>query len=79
MPAIPEANITGNSISLTTINGLVAAYELCLGGGTFPAGWDWVVVSRFFEGVARIAGLIQTIVDVLSTDVLVDSQRKRVK
>jgi len=72
-------NVTNDSFELVLVNLLVAAYELLLGGGTFPSGWEWIVLSRFLDGAARSTGLIQPITDVLSTDLLVDSQRKRVK
>lgn len=74
-----EGQVAGDDWDLSTIDAFVALYELLLGGGDFPATWDWVVVSRFLEGLPRVAALVQTITDVLSTDIEVDSQRRRVK
>jgi len=76
---VTENNVSGNNLDLGWINGLVAAYELLLGGGSFPVAWQWVVLSRFLLGAPRIAGLVQEIVDVLSTDVTADSQRGRLR
>jgi len=76
---IGSLETTANFISLTRINTLVATYELLLGGGTFPAGWNWVIVSRFLNLLPRIVALIQEIIDVLSTDITVDSQRGRLR
>lgn len=76
---VTENNVTGNSLDLGWINDLVALYELLLGGGAFPSGWDWVVVSRFLAGAARAVALVQPILDVLSTDPTVDSQRGRLR
>jgi hypothetical protein len=78
-PGMVESQVTGDNVELAVINAIVEDYELLLGGGTFPSGWDWVIISRFFEGVARLAALIQEIIDVLSTDIIVDTQRKRLR
>lgn len=79
VPGLQEGQATGNDVGLSTINALVAAYELLLGGGGFPAQWDWVTVSRVVAGVARVAALVLPILDVLSTDITVDSQRGRLR
>lgn len=74
---LTEDKVTGNLFDLTTLADLVAAYELLLGGGSFPVDWVWGVLSRIFEGAPRTEGLFQEIVDVLATDIIVDSQRGR--
>lgn len=79
VPGMVEAAATGDTFGASTINGLVALYELLMGGGAFPAGWDWVVVSRILNGLPRVAALVQSIIDVASTSLEVDSQRKRVQ
>jgi len=79
VPALLESDVTGNDMDLTLVNALVAAYELMLGGGTYPAGWEWVVLSRFALGIPRVAALAQTVLDVLSTNLTVESQRGRLK
>jgi len=76
---LTENNVTGNAIDVGQLNFLVAAYELLLGGGSFPAAWTWVVFSRYLLGSPRVAALIQDITDVLSTDITADSQRGRLR
>lgn len=76
---LTEGQVTGNSVLLSEINAFVALYELLLGGGTFPAGWEWVVVSRILDGLPRAAAFVQEITNVISTDVVVDSQRGRLR
>jgi hypothetical protein len=76
---IQETHVTDNLFDTTMVNWLVAQYETLMGGGTFPANWQWVVISRYGDGEARPAALIREVTDVLSTDLHVDSQRKRVK
>lgn len=77
VPGLGESEATGNLLDLSTVNALVAAYELFLGGGSYPVAWTWAIVSRFFAGSPRVAALVQTVVDVLSTSITVDSQRGR--
>jgi len=76
---ITENNVTGNQIDVGQLNLLVASYELLLGGGDIPASWVWSVVSRFLLGSPRVSALVQEILDVLSTDLTVDSQRGRLR
>lgn len=79
VPGATENNVSGNVLNLTLINDLVAAYELLLGGGDIPVAWVWSVLSRFLNGAPRSSGLAQPILDVLSTDPTVDSQRGRLR
>lgn len=78
-PGLTENYVTGNEVALAVINDIVAAYELLMGGGTFPSAWVWVVLSRFLDGSPRAAGLAQAIVDVLSTSLTVETQRGRLR
>lgn len=79
VPGLPEASVTGNGMDLSMVNALVAAYELMLGGGSYPVAWTWAVVSRFLAGSPRVTALVQDILDVLSTNLTVESQRGRLK
>lgn len=74
---LTEDKVTDNLFDLSTLNAIVGFYELLMGGGAFPVDWVWGVLSRFFEGAPRVTGLFQEIVDVLATDIIVDSQRGR--
>lgn len=77
VPGMQESQATGNLWGTSNVNAAVALYELLLGGGDFPAAWIWVVLSLFNGGAPRVSGLAQTVLDVLSTSLTVDSQRKR--
>lgn len=84
IPGVSNTNITGNNVATDWRDDIVAGYNLLLVGGTvLPAGFIWVVVSRFsgvdVDGhpVPRLAGIATTITSVLFTDTIVDSQRRR--
>jgi len=77
MAGLAESSVTDNTLLLALVNDLVAAYELFLGGGTFPAGWIWSVVSRYLDNAPRSSALVQEITDVLVTDLTVDTRRGR--
>jgi len=78
VPVISNSQITGNVIDTAWAQSVVDAYALLLfGGGGLPAGWVWVVVSRFTGGLPRVAGTFQEVFSVLVTDLIVDSQRRR--
>lgn len=72
-----EADTNGSLISSTIVADHVTAYTILLGAGAFVAGLEWVVVSRFHNGVARTTGLAIPVTNVLSVDAVVDSQRRR--
>lgn len=77
VPGICESQVTGNLLGLTTVSALVAAYELLLPSVPLPAGLIWSVVSTVLDGAPRATALVQDILDVLATDITVDSQRGR--
>lgn len=79
VPGILESDVTGNGMDVGLVNALVAAFELMLGGGTYPANWVWVIVSRYLAGSPRVAALVSDVIDVLSTNLTVESQRGRLK
>lgn len=79
VPGILESDVSGNGMDVGLVNALVAAFELMLGGGTYPANWAWVIVSRYLLGSPRVAALVSDVIDVLSTNLTVESQRGRLK
>lgn len=79
VPGLLESDVTGNGMDVGLVNALVAAYELMLGGGTYPAAWVWVIVSRYLLGSPRVSALVSDVIDVLSTDLTVESQRGRLR
>jgi len=78
IPCLTNSQVTGNNIDAGFASDIVDAYaNLLFGGGALPAGWVWVVVSRFTGGLPRVTGTFQEVFSVLVTDLVVDSQRRR--
>jgi len=78
IPCLTNSEVNGNNIDPTFATSIVDAYALLLfGGGSLPAGWVWVIVSRQSAGVPRVVGTFQEVFSVLVTDLVVDSQRRR--
>lgn len=72
---LPEASVTGNTVDTGLVNSIEAAYVSLV---TFLTGtWQWVVLSRYFEGAPRAEGLIQPVTNAIIVDPYVDSQRRR--
>jgi hypothetical protein len=75
--AITTGLITGNHLNATLRGQFVAAFEE-LRSRIATAGWLWIVMSRVSGGVARPGGPVYyPITTVVSTDDIVDSQRRR--
>lgn len=78
VPCLTNAEVTGNHIGSTFIGDCITQYsELISGGGSTPAGWTWVVVSRFLNNLPRTTGVFNEIFSVIVVDDIVDSQRRR--
>jgi hypothetical protein len=73
--SVPTSQITGNFLSPTYRNLILAVYNRLI--LTPPSGWTWGVLSRFHSGAARVAGLFQPITTVVAVDDALDSQRRR--
>lgn len=76
---VTEGDVTGNNLNATRVNNQIAVYETLMGTGVTSLGWNWVQISRILDGVARVAALIRNIIDIVSTDLVVDSQRGRLR
>lgn len=74
---LSDSEAAASVISTTRVNLDVAAYQQLVGAGTFVAGLQFVVVSRFSGGLPRGSALVQPITAVLSVDSTIDSQRRR--
>lgn len=72
-----ENDVSGNSIVGSFRDAAVAAYNLLVGAGTFTAGLQWCVVSRIHDNAPRAVALVQPITSVVTIDLVVDSQRRR--
>lgn len=74
---LSENTVIGNQVDAAHAEFLRQAYETLLGSTYLPAGYDWVVVSRFFNNAPRVTGFAASILGVSLTDFIVDSQRRR--
>jgi hypothetical protein len=77
VPAIPNSNITLNTIAGGTIDALVNGYALLVGAGTVAPGWIWVVLSRRTAGALRPAAVGSPVVEPAMTTNTVRSMRTR--
>jgi len=77
VPGIPGGAVTLNTLDPAFISDLVDAYLLLMGPGTFLAGWEMVVVSRFTGGAARVSGLAIPVTNILMVGNSVRSMRSR--
>jgi hypothetical protein len=77
VPGLVETEVSGSIVASTTTTPVVAAYNALKGAGTFTAGLEWVVVSRFHDNAPRTVALVQPITSVVLVDSVVDSQRRR--
>lgn len=68
----------GNYIYPTYRNSWISAYNhLIISGTTPPAGWRWVIASRYHDGVRRETGVATPVTDVVVSNDTLDSQRNR--
>lgn len=73
---IPETVVDSSQVQNVYASFILGAYQGLL--ADIPAsGWDWVVVSHQFNKVPRSTGLAQPVTSVALTDLVIDSQRRR--
>jgi hypothetical protein len=83
VPAIPNSVITLNTMDSAFIGTVEFAYGLLIGAGTFLAGWQLVVVSRFTGGspgvpsVPRTTGIATPVIAASFVNPFVKSMRSR--
>jgi len=74
----PNTKVVGNIIDNGFQADIVTLYDQILQGGSAdPTPWQWVVASFVHLNAPRTAALATPIVEVLWTDNIVDSQRRR--
>jgi hypothetical protein len=71
-----DARETQDTLTSAFTSGVVSAFETILGAGA-DGGWVPVVVSRFHSGAPRTTGVTNPITNVIVTDNIMDSQRRR--
>lgn len=67
--------ISGNQLNSTGQAQIIGAYTQLI-SSPLPD-WTWVVVSRYADGVARVAGVTLPVTSVTIVDANLDSQRRR--
>lgn len=72
---LTEAQVDNNRISAATVTALNAAYEALIDSYD-AANFQWVVASTYFNNAPRVIGITTPIIGV-STDPVIDSQRRR--
>ncbi|HKH19362.1 MAG TPA: hypothetical protein VKB53_00360 [Gammaproteobacteria bacterium] len=77
VPAVPGSLVTLNTLDAGWITDIITAYLSLVGAGTFVLGWQWVVLSRVFEGAPRAVGIGIPITSTLMTTNTVKSMRSR--
>lgn len=73
---IPESVVNEKSVNATFANNLVAGYD-GLKAAIFSAGWTQVIVSRYALGVKRVVAETWPVVNILYTDLRIDTRRSR--
>jgi hypothetical protein len=83
VPAVPNSEITLNTMSPSFISNVENAYNQLVGPGVFLAGWQLVVVSRFTGGspgvpsVPRVSGVVTPVTLAVFVNPFVKSMRSR--
>lgn len=73
---LPETAVTEKNVTSAWGNALVDEYE-ALKAAIFAAGWTQVIVSRYASGVKRLVAETWPVVNILYTDLRVDTRRSR--
>lgn len=74
---LSDAGITANEVDVAYAQQFVTAYNQLLPAGGVITPGIWGVLSRYTNGQPRAQGLFQPITNVVVTDYVVDSQRRR--
>jgi len=77
IPGIPNSLITLNTLADAFVSNMSIVYENLIGAGLFSAGWQWCVVSRFFQNAQRNPPLTIPITNVIFVTNKVRSMRTR--
>jgi hypothetical protein len=72
-----ENQTTNSQVDAGVPDFFTDAYSLLIGAGTFVTGYQWCVVSRYFQGIPRVSGIARPVTGVRVVDMVIDSQRRR--
>lgn len=76
VPGIPQESVAANEVGAGYAGSLVSVYN-GLAGAVDLSGFAHVVVSHFTAGAPRVAGLVSAVTSCSYSDLVVDSQRRR--
>lgn len=75
---LSEDVVSGNYVDSTYAASVLDAWnELITQAAEAGDGWDMVVCSRFADGVERTTGVATLVTGIVNTDLIVDTQRRR--
>lgn len=77
VPGVPGSMVTLNTMDPDWMANVLNAYDQLVGPGTFLAGWEFVVLSRFTAGAPRTSALAIPVTSVTFTTNTVRSMRSR--
>lgn len=76
-PLLREVDVTNNSLDESRAGAIRGVYELMIGPDEVSSNWTWGVFSQIQNGVQLANGVFTPIQTVKYTDLIVDSQRRR--
>jgi len=71
-----ETDTQGNNVVVAQANLMIAAWEQLLAFSTTTEAWEMVVASKFEDGSERTTAVLTPVINI-TTDYIVDSQRRR--
>lgn len=77
IPGVPNSVITLNTLSDIFMSNIVGAFTSLIGAGTFSAGWQWVVLSRYIVNLPRDTAIGSPVLTVSFKSPYVRSMRTR--
>lgn len=77
IPGLQENQTHGSYADVGLDAVFIAAYGLLIGPAAISPSWEWVVCSKFTGGNPRVSALMQPVTAVTVTDMVLDSQRRR--
>jgi len=77
VPGTPNSVVVLNTIDGAFRANVLVAYAQLIGAGTFLAGWQWVVASRFTANAPRVSGVTTPVLSTAFRSPYVKSMRSR--
>lgn len=77
LTGLTEVKVSNNTLDGSFLTSAVNAYEKLRTDAGRPENQEWVIISRYLDGVPRSSALITPVSAVMSTSARVDSMRRR--